>query len=194
MNLADEDIEQCLAAMRAGGCILYPTDTVWGIGCDCRDAAAVERLFRLKQRPEAKAMLLLAADEEMAAQYADFSADAGRLIAAASRPTTVIYPGAKGVAPALIAPDGTIGIRIPADGFCRELCRRLGAPVVSTSANISGQPAAGRFDEIADEIADGVDYVCRSGRDNPPSAPSDIYKVADDGTILTIRASNPAND
>lgn len=186
---AEKDLENALDALRAGGVILYPTDTVWGIGCDATCHEAVERVFRLKHRPDSKAMLLLVSDRGMLARYVgEIPEGAGQLLAAATRPTTVIYDGARGVDSMLIADDGSVGIRIPDDSFCRALCRRLGHPLVSTSANLSGQPAARCYREIVPEMLQGVDYVCTRRHDDlcatPPSA---IYKVLNNNEILTIR-------
>lgn len=183
-----DDILQAAETLRRGGIILYPTDTIWGLGCDPCCEAAVERLFALKHRPPAKAMLLLAADLDMAAEYvADIPEKAKELAVNGLRPTTVIYPGARGIAKELIADDGSIGIRIPDYEFCRQLCRELGRPIVSTSANLSGQPSAATFAEIAPEIVSAADYVALTGRDRPAGVASDIVKLNPDGTLLYIR-------
>ncbi len=186
---AEKDLQNALQTLRAGGVILYPTDTVWGIGCDATCHEAVERIFRLKQRPDSKAMLLLVTDREMLGRHVrEIPEAAERLLAKAMRPTTIIYSGAKGIDPMLIAADGSVGIRIPDDSFCRALCRRLGHPLVSTSANISGQPAARCFGDIDAAILKGTDYVCTRRHDDPcETPPSAIYKVLDNNEILTIR-------
>lgn len=195
-SLITEDLDACLATLCGGGSILYPTDTVWGVGCDSRNADAVESLFLLKQRPEAKAMLLLAADVDMIARFVSKIPEAAlAILKRTDRPTTIIYPGAHGVAPNLLASDGSVGIRIPQDDFCRELCRHLDAPVVSTSANVSGRQAPADFDEIAPEIIFGVDYVCKAKRaDHHSSLPSDIYKISDSGEIIPIRVAGHNSD
>lgn len=186
---AEKDLWNALQTLRAGGVILYPTDTVWGIGCDATCHEAVERIFRLKQRPDSKAMLLLVTDREMLVRHVrEIPEAAERLLANATRPTTVIYGGAKGIAPMLIAADGSVGIRIPDDSFCRALCRRLGHPLVSTSANLSGQPAARCFGDIDAAILRGTDYVCTRRHDDPcETPPSAIYKISDNNEISTIR-------
>lgn len=184
-----DDILEAVATLRRGGIILYPTDTIWGLGCDACCPEAVNRLFELKRRPEAKAMLLLAADRDMAARYVgDVPETAWEAVRDAVRPTTMIYPGAKGVCEALIADDGSIGIRIPDYEFCRRLCRELGRPIVSTSANLSGQPAAATFAEIDPAIMAQADYVALTGRDRPAGLPSDIVRTMPDNTLFYIRS------
>lgn len=183
------DIKECVRTMQAGGIILYPTDTVWGLGCDARNSSAVSRLFALKNRPDSKAMLLLVADRMMLTEYVDnIPNQADMLLQNASRPTTIIYKSSGKADGQLVAADGTIGIRIPNDKFCRELCKEFGGAIVSTSANISGGKTANVFEEIRAEIRDAVDYVCLSRREetnqNPPSA---IYKIQADGNVITIR-------
>lgn len=185
----DIDISGCVAALRSGGIILYPTDTVWGLGCDATDSEAVNRIFDIKQRPDAKSMLILASGMNMAEQYVGSVPEAARrLLDNTDRPTTVIYDGARDIDTRLIADDGSIGIRIPDDGFCQALCRELGHPIVSTSANISGQPTPRSFAEIPQQIIDSADYVCLRRRDEDElPMPSDIYKVSADGNITVIR-------
>ena len=153
------DIEKSLEILNQGGVILYPTDTVWGIGCDATNSAAVERIFTIKQRDEAQAMLTLVDGLDRLAGYVENVPDiALQLMEEATRPLTVIYPKAKNLAANLIATDGSIGIRIVQEPFCRQLIKAFGKPIVSTSANISGEPAAGIFDEISEEIKKSVDF------------------------------------
>lgn len=167
-----ETIEEAVGALRQGGVILYPTDTVWGLGCDATDERAVERIFRIKKRAAAKSLVLLACDMDMVARYVKQIPDiAIDLVEVNDAPMTVIYPGAQGLAANVIAEDGSVGIRIPAvpeeDGgdefssgaFCRQLVRRFGRPLVSTSANVSGEATPLRFREIAEEIVASVDYA-----------------------------------
>ena len=137
-----KDISSAVAVLRKGGIIVYPTDTVWGIGCDACNSEAVRRVFEIKRRADSKALITLVADGEDVARYtsSDFSA-AMKLIGESRRPTTVIYPGAKGLAPELIADDGSVGIRLTSEAVSAAICRGLGRPLVSTSANISGCPA-----------------------------------------------------
>lgn len=184
-----QEIGKTVEALRRGETILYPTDTIWGLGCDARDEEAVRRVFELKHRPSAKAMLLLAADLEMVSRFVGTIPEAARrILAEATRPTTIIYDGARGIAPELIADDGSVGFRIPDDEFCLEVCRRLGAPVVSTSANISGLQPPLTFSMIDPAVRDAADYACTIRRDvKKPALPSNIYKVTTDGRVTVIR-------
>ncbi|MDE6395475.1 MAG: L-threonylcarbamoyladenylate synthase, partial [Duncaniella sp.] len=171
----DNDVRRAVAVMRDGGVIAYPTDTVWGIGCDASCSEAVRRVFEIKRRADSKALITLVSDEDMLARYlADRVSDVCRdIIADSSRPVTVVYPGGVNVAPELLAADGSIGIRIVRTGFASDLCRQSGGAIVSTSANISGQPAAAVYSEISEEILGAVDYVAHTGREGvPPSRPS----------------------
>lgn len=184
------DVEQAVAVMRAGGVIAYPTDTVWGIGCDASDSDAVRRVFDIKRRADSKALITLVCDDEMLSRYiADRVSDVCRdIIADSSRPVTVVYPGGVNVAPELLADDGSIGIRIVRSGFASDLCRQSGGAIVSTSANISGEPTPAVFSEISDEILGAVDYVALSGREAmSPSRPSKVVKLMPDGSVLIIR-------
>lgn len=189
MNYSQADFDAALSALRRGGVILYPTDTVWGIGCDATSVKAVDRIFRLKRRADSKAMLSLIDSAEALERYVDRDAvAAAATVIDPSRPTTVIYPDVKGLAQGLVADDGSAGFRISGAEFSRELCRQLGHPVVSTSANISGRPAPGSFSEIDDEIKDAVDYVVAHGRDSEAAAaPSRIVKLNPDGTAAVLR-------
>lgn len=184
-----EDISEAVRTLQSGGIILYPTDTIWGLGCDATNAEVVERLFRLKHRPDSKAMLLLMSGIPMIQDYiASFPARAREILGKATRPTTIIYDGARKIAPQLMAADGSVGIRIPHDAFAMRLTEQAGVPVVSTSANLSGQKAPAFFNEIDDNVRDAADYVCHTRRDDEtPSLPSDILKVAADGTVTEIR-------
>ena len=172
------DIEQCLVVLKKGGLILYPTDTIWGIGCDATNAKAVERVYQLKQRPDEKAMIILVAVEKDILKYVaspDLSLfDYLRKI---SKPTTVIYEGALGFPDNLVNKDGTIAIRICREDFCRQLIKRFRKPVVSTSANISGQPFPHNFSEISDDIKNGVDFIVQYKQEDKTIAePSTLIK------------------
>lgn len=185
----DEDLRQAVATLRRGGLILYPTDTVWGIGCDATNSQAVARVFALKRRTEAKSMLSLV---DSAARARNFVKDipdvALEMMEIADKPLTLILDNAAGLAPNLIAEDGSAGIRVTSEQFSHDLCYRLMKPVVSTSANISGHPAAAIFSEIEQEIVDGVDYVVRYRRDDTKrSKPSSIVKLKADGRVTVIR-------
>ena len=174
----EDDIVECLKVLREGGLILYPTDTIWGIGCDSTNKEAVEKVYRLKQRPDEKAMIVLVADERDILQYVA-GPDPGifTYLEQATRPTTVIYDGAIGLAENLLAPDGSVGIRICLEPFCRHLIKRFRQPLVSTSANISGAAVNKTFATIPREIINGVDYVVNYRRDDlSESLPSSVIR------------------
>ena len=196
MRYEKEDIEEALRVLRAGGIIVYPTDTVWGIGCDATNVEAVARLYALKQREDSKSMLVLLDSPAKLNYYVkDVPEAAWTLLGVQpdsqdddTKPLTIIYPGARNMAQNLIAEDGSVGIRITNEPFSKALCERLHHPLVSTSANISGQPTARFFDEIAPEILEKADYVCRYRRDDDcPHEPSSIIKVNTDGSFKIIR-------
>lgn len=191
MTLDRTDIDNALAALKRGGVILYPTDTVWGLGCDATNAAAVERVYALKRRSDAKALICLLDSADSLSRWVSGVPDvAYELIAAAVDPLTVIYDGAyvPPIAPNLPADDGSLAVRIPSDDFCRELCRRLRKPLVSTSANISGHPAPASFADIDPELKQAVDYVCTSRRAQCGTRkPSTIIKLTEDARITVIR-------
>ena len=186
-----EDLQEAIRVMREGGIILYPTDTVWGIGCDATNAEAVRRIFQLKQREDSKSMLvLLDAPGKLQGYVQEIPEIAWQLleVSEGTKPMTIIYPGAKNLAENLLAEDGSVGIRITEEVFSKALCSGLKHPIVSTSANISGQPGARFYNEISDEIRRGVDYVCHFRQDDTePKQPSSIIKVELDGRIRVIR-------
>lgn len=186
-----EDLQEAVRVMREGGIILYPTDTVWGIGCDATNAAAVERIYRLKQRSDSKAMLCLLDAPGKLQGFVTVPSAAWDLLECTGespRPLTIIYPGARNVAENLIAEDGSLGIRITEEPFSKALCAMLHHPVVSTSANISGEPAARSFREITEAIRDGVDYICRFRQKDPCNAkPSSIIKLGMNNEVQVIR-------
>ena len=185
----DDDINECLAVLHSGGIILYPTDTVWGIGCDATNEKAVEKIFSVKKRNEEKSMIILVADEKEIVTYTnDPNAVIYDYIKGVHKPTTVIYDNAKNIAANLINKDGSIAIRIVKDEFCCKLIKIFGKPIVSTSSNISGFPPASFFEDIDIEIKNGVDYVVQHRRDDlTPSVPSSVIKIGDDGKIFIIR-------
>lgn len=193
-----EDLEAALSVLREGGIIVYPTDTVWGIGCDATNADAVKRIYALKQREDSKSMLVLLDSPAKLNYYlSDIPEAAWALLdvqrddvqgTSEMKPLTIIYPNARNMAPNLIAEDGSIGIRITSEPFSKALCERLRHPIVSTSANISGHPAAHCFDEIEHAILDGADYVCRFRRDDDSEhEPSSIIKINSDNSFRIIR-------
>jgi L-threonylcarbamoyladenylate synthase len=186
----EKDIENCLAALKAGGLILYPTDTIWGIGCDATNPAAVRKVYALKQRTESKSLIVLMADQRDILKYTsqpdlrifDF-------LATVQTPTTVIYEGVIGLAANLVNANGTIAIRLVNDEFCRHLIKRFRKPIVSTSANISGDPSPAFFREIDPRIKTGVDYIAQYRRDDEtPRQPSAIIKWNTNGTPTIIRS------
>lgn len=189
MNTA-EAIANALAVLKSGGLILYPTDTVWGIGCDATNPDAVDKVFKLKRRSDSKSLVLLACDMDMVAKHVrqipDMAID---LVEVNDKPMTIIYPGAQYLAPNVVAEDGSVGIRIPMNEFCTELIRKFRKPIVSTSANISGQPTPEKFDDIAQEIVSGVDFVLpRSLGAGATGVASQIIKLELDGQVKIIRA------
>ncbi|MBK6826009.1 MAG: threonylcarbamoyl-AMP synthase [Chitinophagaceae bacterium] len=174
----EKDIVQCLDTLKNGGLILYPTDTVWGIGCDATNEAAVAKVYALKQRADEKALIVLVAEERDVLQYtaAPDLAVFDYLLNTA-KPTTVIYEGAIGLASNLTGADGSIGIRICAEPFCRQLIKRFRKPIVSTSANISGQPPPRIYQEIAAELKTGIDYIVQYRQDDVTiAAPSSVIR------------------
>lgn len=191
----NNDLQAAVQVMRQGGIILYPTDTVWGIGCDATNAEAVQKIYALKRREDSKAMLCLLDGAGKLQGYVDVPDAAWQLIEATTpeeglqqRPLTIIYPNARHVAPNLIAEDGSIGIRITDEPFSQALCRQLHHPIVSTSANISGETTAKNFRQISDEIKQGVDYICRYRQDDTTEKkPSVIIKVGTHNEIEIIR-------
>lgn len=174
----DKEVETSLTVLRRGGIILYPTDTIWGLGCDATNEKAVQKIFALKQREDSKAMIVLVAGEQEILKYvAAPDLSVFEFIKQQSRPTSIIYQGAIGLAANLIAPDGSIAIRIVRDEFCRHLIKRLRQPIVSTSANLSGKPAAKIFSEISEEIKNGVDHIVQWRQDDTTtSIPSQIIQ------------------
>jgi L-threonylcarbamoyladenylate synthase len=185
----ENDIEQCLKVLADGGLILYPTDTIWGIGCDATNPKAVEKIFKLKKRSDKKAVIVLVADERDVLQYVanpDFRVF--DYLNEVTKPTTVIYEGAIGLATNLTGDDGTVAIRICFDIFCRHLIKRLKKPLVSTSANISGEPAPQTFQDINKKIKTGVDYIVEYRQDDTkPAEASSIIKWNKDGTVIQVR-------
>ncbi len=185
----EEDIKNAVEVLRRGGVILYPTDTVWGIGCDATNAEAVARVYQIKHRDDSKALICLVDSDARLQRYVrNVPAVAWDLLDAVVKPTTVILDGAVNLAPNLIAEDGSIALRITKEPFSHELCYRFQKALVSTSANISGQPAAQNFADIAPELLDAVDYVCFSRRQEHKShTPSSIIKLGQQGEVTIIR-------
>ena len=184
----EKDIEKCLEALRSGGLILYPTDTIWGIGCDATNEKAVERIYKLKQRSDEKAMIVLVADERDIMQHvAAPDLSLFDYLRSTVKPTTVVYDGALGFAGNLINKDGSIAIRICQDEFCRHLLRRFKKPIVSTSANISGTTSPKIFKDISHDIKNGVDYIVQyKQNEETPAQTSSIIKW-ENGNVTVLR-------
>ncbi|GHT40808.1 threonylcarbamoyl-AMP synthase [Bacteroidia bacterium] len=185
----ENDIKQAIEVLRGGGVILYPTDTVWGIGCDATNDDAVRRIYDIKQRADTKAMLVLidstAKLDYYVSELPDIALD---VIDVADKPLTIVYSGARNVAASLIAADGTLGIRVTQESFSHALCQRLRRPLVSTSANISGQPTPANFAEIAPEIKNAVDFVVTYRQsDTSKATPSAIIQLGAGGLVKVIR-------
>lgn len=184
-----DDMKEAVATLRRGGVILYPTDTVWGLGCDATNAEAVARIYAIKRRAENKAMIVLANTDGMISRYVEGAPEvAWDLIEMATRPTTVIFSHGRNLAPNLMGEDGSIAFRLTREDYSAQLCFHLRRPVVSTSANISGQPSPRFFREISDEIKQSVDYIARYRRaDTTPSRPSTIISLGSGGEVKIIR-------
>ena len=189
----EEDIKQAVEAMRKGGVILYPTDTVWGIGCDATNVDAVRRVYEIKQREDSKALICLVdSDARMQRYFRNVPDVAWQIIDGLkdsdAKPTTLILDGAINLADNLIAEDGSVGMRITNEPFSKELCYRFQKAIVSTSANISGEPAAQNYCDIDPRILEAVDYVCWSRRqEHKPHTPSSIIKLKENGEVTIIR-------
>jgi L-threonylcarbamoyladenylate synthase len=185
----DDDILACLDVLNKGGLILYPTDTVWGIGCDATNEKAVAKIYHLKKREESKSMIILVGEENDILKYCDdISPLIFDYIKGISNPLTVIYKKAKNLATNIINQDGSIAIRIVKDDFCKKLIQQFGKPIVSTSSNISGYPPPALFCDIDIEIKDRVDYIVQHRQDDQTAAkPSSIISINNDGTIQVIR-------
>lgn len=179
--MMNRDIEMALEVLKKGGVILYPTDTIWGIGCDATNEKAVERIYSLKKRADSKSMLVLLDNENRLMQYvSEVPEIAWQLIDVSEKPMTIIYPHAKNLSKNLIASDGSIGIRIVRDEFCEKLIGRFKKPIVSTSANISLQPSPSNFDEISEDVKHRVDYIVNWRQDDyTKGLASSIIKILD---------------
>lgn len=185
----EQDIKDCLAVLKNGGIILYPTDTIWGLGCDATNAAAVEKIFRIKSREESKSLLILVNSMGMLERYVkEIPPTATELTEVSDDPLTIIYPEGRNLAAGVCAEDGSVGIRICHDEFCDELITRFRKPIVSTSANSSGNPPPRFYDEVEESIAAAADYVVKYRRDDRHrSKPSPVIKIERDGSLKIIR-------
>lgn len=184
-----EEIKRACDVLHRGGVILYPTDTVWGIGCDATNEEAVRRVYEIKRRADSKAMLVLVdSDVKVQGYIREVPTVAWDLIELAEKPLTIIYDGARNLAANLVADDGSVGMRVTREEFSRQLCFRFRKPIVSTSANISGDPSPRSFAEISEEIKQSVDYIVAVRQNEPPCAtPSSIVKLGAGGLVKVIR-------
>ena len=182
-------VEKCVEVLRAGGIILYPTDTVWGIGCDATNEEAVQKIYKLKRSEDKHSMLCLCRDADMIVRYVNRAPGiAFEVMELSDKPLTAILPGAVGVAPSLIPETKTLGVRIPQHEFCQALLRKFGKPIVSTSANISGEETAKRLKDVVQEVIDGVDYVVNPRFEGKPTLkPSSIIAFGEGSEIEIIR-------
>ena len=187
--LLQREADEAVRILRAGGILLYPTDTVWGIGCDATNADAVQRIYDLKRSENKKSMLVLCASADMVVRYVNRAPGiAFEVMEMATSPLTLILPGAVGVAENLIPDEGTLGVRVPDHAFCQRVLRGLGRPIVSTSANITGEATPERLQEVAREIVDGVDFVVNPRFEGKPTRkPSSILAFGPDGEVKIIR-------
>lgn len=187
--IMDEEIRKAIEVLKAGGTVLYPTDTVWGIGCDATNKEAVDKVYKIKQRSESKSLIVLVDNDQKLNKYLkDVPAIAWDLIEFADKPLTIIYPDARGLAPNAIAEDGTVAIRLTSDEFCKKLIGKFNKPIISTSANISGEATPQSFSAISPDILKSVDYVVnwrQHEKNNPP--PSTIIQLQMNGEIKIIR-------
>ncbi len=182
------EIENALAILKKGGLILYPTDTVWGIGCDSTHPAAIERVYALKRRSNDKSLICLVNDITMLEQYvAQVPRAAYDIIKFSKQPTTIIYDDPIRISESLVAQDNSLAIRVVKNEFCQKLLQKFKRPIVSTSANISGEVAPSNFEEIGQDILDGVDYIVNLPQSNNTVKPSTIIKIKNDGTVKVIR-------
>lgn len=185
----DKEINEALAVLKNGGVILYPTDTIWGLGCDATNPAAVEKIFSIKSRSGSKSLIILVDSEAMLGRYVkEIPEIVYELTAVSDKPLTIIYPSGKNLAPGVCGEDGSVGIRICQDEFCSELIKRFRKPVVSTSANHSGKPSPALFSDIEQSVIDSADYTVNYRRDDLRSgSASPVIKVELNGTVKIIR-------
>ena len=185
----EQDIKNAIEVMRKGGVILYPTDTVWGIGCDATNPEAVARVYEIKRRVDSKALICLVDSEARLQRYVrNVPNVAWEIIELATKPVTVILDGAANLAPNLLADDGSVAIRVTREPFSNQLCYRFQKAIVSTSANFSGEPAASNYADIDPELLEAVDYVCTSRRqEKKPHTPSSIVRLRQNGEVEIIR-------
>ncbi len=189
INTQLNEIEHCVEILRSGGVLIYPTDTIWGMGCDAANVEAINKIIKIKGREQGKSMLLLCADFQQLSKYVENIPDiAKEMIQSEKEPLSIIYPKASNLPEELLAEDGSIGIRIPKHEFCLQLLSRFGKPIVSTSANFSGVPSPASFSEISQDLIQQVDYVVQILRDTKPVYKSSkIVRISESGQITIIR-------
>lgn len=184
----EEDFQNAMKCLKSGGVILYPTDTVWGLGCDATDEEAIAKIYSIKERSDSKSMLVLVGDMEMLEKVAGpVDEKIIHILENNPEPVTIIYPQVRGISSKLKSTDGSTGVRLCQYAFVSRLCRELGRPIVSTSANISNKPTPRSFSEIEDNIIEKADYICTTGRNQPEAEPSTILKIDNNGQIIKIR-------
>jgi len=188
-NQYEQELWRAVETLRSGGTILYPTDTIWGIGCDATNNKAVENVYKLKHRIESKSLIVLLNDETKLSEYVEKVPDISfDLINSLDKPTTIIYSKAKNLAANVIAQDGSIAIRVTKDQFCRDLIKLFGKPIVSTSANISGDPSPVIYRDVQDDILNGVDYIVNLYQSRMNSSkPSTIIRLFENGEFIIVR-------
>ncbi len=184
----NEQVEKCIKILKNGGVILYPTDTIWGLGCDATNEEAVKKIYQIKQREDSKSLITIVSSDTMLQKYVDEVPEiAWDLLDLATKPTTIIYDNARLLASNTIADDGSIGIRMIKEGFCNKLVHKFNKPIVSTSANISGNPSPIKFSDIEEEIKSNVDCIIDPSLDNGAAIASSIIKLKNNGEITIIR-------
>lgn len=183
-----QQIDEALAVLKRGGLLLYPTDTVWGIGCDATNEAAIQRVYELKGRSAEKSLICLVSDFKMLNQFVEHVPEvAYDILKYAAKPTTIVYDDPIRVSENLIAADNTLAIRVVQDDFCKQLIRKFRRPIVSTSANISGEPTPKQFDEVSGAIKEGVDHIVDWNKHKKAATPSAIIKLSKDGQVKVLR-------
>ena len=188
MDSLSTEIKNCIEVLKKGGLILYPTDTLWGIGCDATDPEAVKKVYALKKREDSKALICLVAHQAMLERHVKTVPEtAYDIMDLATKPVTIVFDEPMGIAKNLVAADNTLAIRVASDKFCQYLINKFGKPIVSTSANLSGETAPKCFKDIGQEILKGVDYVVNLPDENKDPAPSSIIKLSNDGQVRVIR-------
>jgi L-threonylcarbamoyladenylate synthase len=191
----EKDLRNSLEVLKRGGIILYPTDTIWGIGCDATNQEAVDKIFRIKKREDNKSLLVLVDDPERLSDYVmEIPEIAWELLTVSDQPLTIVYPGGINLPSNILHSDGSVGIRVTSDTFCRELIRQLGKPLISTSANISGKPSPSVFPDISGNIKSSVDYIVKWRQDDlVRKSPSQVIKLGLKGEIEIIRPGSPGS-